>query len=64
MPKIAVKLTDDDKLNEKAFRQLDGIMNVVTDVLDSFKGHLRQYIVDDKGKFRIKEIREQRVCFY
>ena len=55
MPKITVKLTDDDKVNDKAFKQLDGIMNVVINVLDSFKGHLRQYIVDDKGKFRSKE---------
>jgi class 3 adenylate cyclase len=64
MPKITIKLTDDDKVNDKAFKQLDGIMNVVIDVLDSFKGHLRQYIVDDKGKFRSQEFREHRVHVY
>ena len=64
MPKITIKLTDDDKVNDKAFKQLDGIMNVVIDVLDSFKGHLRQYIVDDKGKVRSQEFREHRVHVY
>jgi class 3 adenylate cyclase len=49
-PKITAKLTNNDEQNARTFKQLDDIMNVVTSVLESYKGHLRQYIVDDKGK--------------
>ena len=48
-PKINATLTDDPATNATIFKKLNDIMNAVTSVLDSFKGHLRQYIVDDKG---------------
>ena len=51
MPKIDPKLSNDSAENMKTFGQLNDILNAVTSVLDSFKGHLRQYIVDDKGRF-------------
>ena len=50
-PKIDPKLSNDSAENMKTFGQLNDILNAVTSVLDSFKGHLRQYIVDDKGRF-------------
>ena len=49
MPKVNAKLSDDPIENKKTFNRLNDIMNVVTSILHSFKGHLRQYIVDDKG---------------
>ena len=49
-PLIEAKLTDDHDENKKTFNRLNDIMNIVTSILDNFKGHLRQYIVDDKGE--------------
>ncbi len=54
MPKIEAKLTDDPEANRKTFKLLNDIMNIVTSILDHYKGHLRQYIVDDKGEFRVR----------
>ena len=50
-PKIDANLSDDPAKNDKTFKQLNDVMNAVTSVVDSFRGHLRQYIVDDKGTF-------------
>jgi hypothetical protein len=48
-PNIVATLCDDPVENFKTFTLLNAIMNAVTSVLDSYRGHLRQYIVDDKG---------------
>lgn len=48
-PKIDATLTDDPAKNEVIFRQLNDVMIAVHSVLHSYRGHLRQYIVDDKG---------------
>lgn len=49
-PIVQPTLTDDPKKNKDLFDLLNGILNVTTSVLDGFKGHLRQFIVDDKGR--------------
>ncbi len=49
-PIIQAELTNDPKKNEKSFNILNDTLNVVTSILDSFRGHLRQFIVDDKGR--------------
>ena len=46
-------LSKDMKKNKEIFLLLNDILEVVTSVLDGFKGHLRQFIVDDKGKLQI-----------
>lgn len=48
-PLIPAQLTKDTKRNRRMFKFLNNILNVVTSILDGFRGHLRQYIVDDKG---------------
>ncbi len=50
-PNIEAKLTSDPEHNRKMFLLLNDIMNVVTSALDNYKGHLLQFIVDDKGAF-------------
>ncbi len=59
MPKIEAKLTGNPKENRTLFHLLNDIMNVVTSILDNHRGHLRQYIVDDKGKTRCFPTREK-----
>ena len=49
MPLIEAKLVDSEEKNRQTFQLLNDIMNVTTSILDSFEGHLRQFIVDDKG---------------
>jgi len=49
MPLISTERTDDTEANMKLFQLLNDIMNLVTDTLETFMGHLRQFIVDDKG---------------
>jgi hypothetical protein len=49
-PKISATLSQDFEKDDALFRLLNNIMNLVCSVLDRFKGHLRQFIVDDKGK--------------
>ncbi len=48
-PIIKAELTSDAKENEKMYKVLNDTLNLVTSILESFKGHLRQFIVDDKG---------------
>ncbi len=47
-------LSKDPTTNKSVFNRLNEIMDVVTSVLDGFKGHLRQFIVDDKGKLTLQ----------
>ena len=49
MPLIEPKLTGDNEKDQKLFKLLNDIMNVTTRELDRLQGHLRQFIVDDKG---------------
>ena len=49
MPKIKSKLTGNKDKDEKLIVLLNSIMCVVMRELDRYKGHLRQFIVDDKG---------------
>ena len=46
-------LSTDTTTNKENFLLLNNILDVVTSVLDGFKGHLRQFIVDDKGELQI-----------
>ena len=55
MPVMEAKLSKDRSKNMELYKKLNDIMNTITAILDTFKGHLRQYIVDDKGKFIFHE---------
>lgn len=48
-PKIDYGLTGDNEKDQKLFNLLNDIMAITTKHLDSAQGHLRQFIVDDKG---------------
>jgi len=48
-PAVDVTLTGDSEKDAEIFELLNSIMIIITTILDRFKGHLRQYIVDDKG---------------
>jgi hypothetical protein len=54
MPKIKIELTDNPEQNKKIYEQLHFIMNAVTTILNTYKGHLRQYMVDDKGELCLR----------
>jgi len=49
MPLITARLTGDDEEDCKVLILLNDIMLTMTRELARFKGHLRQFIVDDKG---------------
>jgi len=49
MPKVDVTVTGDYEQDAKLFNLLNKIMNITTRELDRWRGHLRQFIVDDKG---------------
>ncbi len=49
MPKITARLTGDDEEDCDVLVLLNDIMLIMTRELARFKGHLRQFIVDDKG---------------
>jgi len=48
-PLIDYKLSGDKGKDEKLFSLLNNIMNLTTRELDRMQGHLRQFILDDKG---------------
>jgi hypothetical protein len=48
-PIIKAELSSDPEKNKDLFMLLNDILNLATSVIDGFKGHLRQFIVDDKG---------------
>jgi hypothetical protein len=52
-PIIRTKLMADELKNQYLFDMLNDILQVVISILDGFRGHLRQFIVDDKGTFNI-----------
>lgn len=47
---MAPKITWDNDIDGKLYTKLGDIMHVVSRELDRYSGHLRQFIVDDKGK--------------
>lgn len=48
-PRIDHKLTGDEVIDHKLFRLLNDIMIVTTRELSKVQGHLRQFMLDDKG---------------
>lgn len=48
-PSIDIKMCDSDEANTRIVNLMNDIMAIITSELDSHGGHLRQYIVDDKG---------------
>jgi class 3 adenylate cyclase len=52
-PLISVRVTGNNEIDCANFQRLNNILNVTTRELSRFSGHLRQFIVDDKGK-RVK----------
>ena len=48
-PVVHAELTNDPAKNKATFKVLNNILDTTTSVLDGFRGHLRQFIVDDKG---------------
>lgn len=49
-PKVETHVTKDEAANVKMYETLNDIMNLSTREIERFHGHLRQFIVDDKGK--------------
>ena len=49
LPLISAQISGDPQKDEELFIKLSEIMRVTTRVLYDFNGHLRQFIVDDKG---------------
>lgn len=50
-PKVEVRITKTDKKDRQMFKTLNDIMNLSSREIERYCGHLRQFIVDDKGKF-------------
>jgi class 3 adenylate cyclase len=48
-PKVETKITSSEAENVKIYNTLNDIMNLSTREIERFHGHLRQFIVDDKG---------------
>ncbi|KAL7552126.1 hypothetical protein ACHAWF_018244 [Thalassiosira exigua] len=48
-PLVDYELTGDKTKDQKLFNLLNDIMNLTSRELDKVQGHLRQYILDDKG---------------
>jgi hypothetical protein len=63
MPLITARLTGDDEEDCKVLVLLNDIMLIMTRELARFKGHLRQFIVDDKGKLILERIQFRRAEF-
>ena len=49
MPFISVRVTGIDEADTKLYNLLNDVINLVGRELQRFEGHLRQFIVDDKG---------------
>ncbi|KAG7365059.1 TPR repeat-containing adenylate/guanylate cyclase [Nitzschia inconspicua] len=48
-PKVETQVTKDESSNSRMYETLNDIMNLSTREIERFHGHLRQFIVDDKG---------------
>jgi hypothetical protein len=51
-PIIETQVTKDEKANREMYKVLNDIMNLSSREIERFSGHLRQFIVDDKGMCR------------
>jgi hypothetical protein len=51
MPLISSELKRHDERNQVLFQRLNNILLITNRELENYGGHLRQFIVDDKGKF-------------
>lgn len=49
-PIITPRITGAKEVDEELYKKLGDIMHVTSRELDRYSGHLRQFIVDDKGK--------------
>jgi hypothetical protein len=49
-PMMPTHVTGDEDHDSLLFSLLNDVLNVTTRELSRFQGHLRQYIVDDKGE--------------
>lgn len=49
-PTIDTRITKNEKANRALYKQLNDIMNLSSREIERFTGHLRQFIVDDKGE--------------
>jgi hypothetical protein len=49
-PKVKTQVTNDEIANARLYETLNDIMNLSTREIERFRGHLRQFIVDDKGR--------------
>lgn len=58
-PLIETRISDDETVNLKMYSVLNDIMNLSSREIERFHGHLRQFIVDDKGTLRIDEFAVQ-----
>jgi class 3 adenylate cyclase len=48
-PMVDTRVTSDEALNRRMYQTLNDVMNLSTREIERFRGHLRQFIVDDKG---------------
>ncbi|KAL3918998.1 MAG: hypothetical protein SGILL_003975 [Bacillariaceae sp.] len=48
-PMVDTKVTNDEARNQQMYQTLNDVMNLSTREIERFHGHLRQFIVDDKG---------------
>ena len=51
-PIVDLRVTKNEKANRRMFKKLNDIMNLSSREIKRYCGHLRQFIVDDKGKDR------------
>ena len=56
MPLMKVDVSISSKKNESNIMLLNSILGLVSAILNRFQGHLRQFIVDDKGTFESTKI--------
>ena len=49
-PKVETQVTNDEAANTKVYEMLNDIMKLSTREIERLRGHLRQFIVDDKGR--------------
>jgi hypothetical protein len=51
-PVIETRVTKNEKANRQMYKLLNDIMNLSSREIKRFSGHLRQFIVDDKGALK------------
>jgi hypothetical protein len=56
-PLVETRISDDEAINLKMYKTLNDIMNLSSQEIERFHGHLRQFIVDDKGRLSFQKNR-------